>query len=117
MDFVYKWAESTACTVLLIAVLSLLWYLIRCAAKGCMAAVSGRRFQKISFALGSIGSALQSVRFFFKLGEEDFPIRDGMLTIDFLFLWSLLLLCCGIFSLCVIHNEEKRNGREEQNGK
>lgn len=28
-DFVYKWAESTAAAVLLIAVLSLLWYLTK----------------------------------------------------------------------------------------
>lgn len=112
LDFFYKWAESTACVVLLIAVLSLLWYLIRCTAKGCMAAVSGKRVQKVVFILGAAGSALQSVRFFFKLGEEDFPIRDGMLTIDFLFFVSLLLLLgCGIFSLCAIHNEEKRNGQ------
>lgn len=114
LDFVYKWAESTAVVVLLIAVLSLLWYLIRCTAKGCMAAVSGKRVQKAAFTLGAAGSAFQSIRFFFKIGEEDFPIKDGMLTIDFLFFVSLLLLLgCGIFSLCVIRSEEKRNGKEE----
>lgn len=113
LDFVYKWAESTACAVLLIAVLSLLWYLIRCTAKGCMAAISGKRVQKTAFILGAAGSAFQSIRFFFKLGDEDFPIKDGMLTIDFLFFVSLLLLLgCGIFSLCVIRAEEKRTGKE-----
>lgn len=114
-DFVYKWAESTACVVLLTAVLSLLRYLIRCAAKGCMAAVSGKRAQKIGFVLGAAGSALQSIRFFFKIGEENFIIKDGMLTIDFLFFVDLLLLfSCGIFSLCVIHSEEKRNESGDQ---
>lgn len=112
-DFVYKWAESAAIAVLLIAVLSLLWYLIRCAAKGCMAAVSGKRFQKTGLVLVTVGAALQSIRFFFKIGREDFFIKDGMLTIDFLFFASLLLLLgCGIFSLCVIRSEEKRNGKE-----
>lgn len=109
-DFVYKWAESMACAILLIAILSLIWYLIRCAAKGCMAAVSGKRVQKIGFVLGAVGSAFQSIRFFFKLGEDDFIVKDGMLSIDFLFFVSLLLLFgCGFFSLCVIHSEEKRN--------
>lgn len=113
LDFFYRWAESTACAVLLIAVLSLLWYLIRCTANGCMAAVSGKRVQKTAFILGAAGSAFQSIRFFFKLGEEDFPIKDGMLTIDFLFFVSLLLLLgCGIFSLSVIRAEEKRTGKE-----
>lgn len=113
LDFFYKWAESTACAVLLVAVVSLLWYLVRCTAKGCMAAVSGKRFQKIGFILGAVGAALQSIRFFFKIGEEDFFIKDGMPTIDFLFFVSLLLLLgCGIFSLCVIRSEEKRNEKE-----
>lgn len=113
LDFFYRWAESTAAAVLLIAVLSLLWYLIRCTANGCMAAVSGKRVQKTAFILGAAGSAFQSIRFFFKLGEEDFPIKDGMLTIDFLFFVSLLLLLgCGIFSLSVIRAEEKRTGKE-----
>lgn len=113
LDFVYKWAESTACVVLLVAVLSLIWYLVRCTIKGCMVAVSGKRFQKIGFILNTIGSALQSIRFFFKLSEENFIVDDGMLSIDFLFFVSLLLLFgCGIFSLCVIRKEEKVNESE-----
>ncbi|MDE6727065.1 MAG: hypothetical protein K2J80_03875 [Oscillospiraceae bacterium] len=115
LDFVYKWTESTACVVLLTAVLSLIWYLIRCAVKGCMVAVSGKRAQKISYILVTVGSVLQSVRFFFEISEENFIIKDGMLSINFLFFASLLLLFgCGIFSLYVIHSEEKRNESEEQ---
>lgn len=114
LDF-YKWAESIACMVLLIAVLCLIWYLIRCTAKECMAAVSGKRVQKAGFILATVSSALQSIRFFFKIGEEGFILNDGMLSIDFLFFVSLLLLfCCGIFSLCVIRREDKRNESEGQ---
>lgn len=115
LDFFYKWAESSTCAVLLTAVLCLIWYLIRCAAKECMAAVSGKRAQKISYILVIVNSLLQSIRFFFKIGEEDFIIKDGMLSIDFLFfVCGILLFCCGVFSLCVIHNEEKRNESGEQ---
>ena len=42
MDFFYKWAESTSCVVVLIGCLSLIWFLVRCAVKGCMAAVAGK---------------------------------------------------------------------------
>ncbi len=116
LDFFYKWAESTAFAVLLLACLSLSWYLGRCAAAGCLAAVIGRRAQRFSMTLITIGTVLQSVRFFSKLGDEDFIVNDGMLTIDFLLFACLAVeFVCGIFSLCVIHNEEKRNGGAEQN--
>lgn len=114
LDFVYKWAESTACVVLLTAVLSLLWYLIRCTVKGCMVAVSGKRVQKVGFILGTINAALQSIRFCFKIGKDDFLLKDGMLSNDFLFMVCVILLfCCGVFSLCVIDCEEKRNEKTE----
>ena len=43
------------------------------------------------------------------MGSEDFFLKDGMLSNDFLF-WVcfILLLVCGIFSLCVIKHENKR---------
>lgn len=114
LDFVYKWAESTAFAVVLLACLSLTWYLGRCAASGCLAAAIGRRTQKVSMTLITIGTVLQSVRFFSKLGDGDFIVKDGMLTIDFLLFACLAVeFVCGIFSLCVIRSEEKRNGKEE----
>lgn len=117
IDFFYKWAESTSFAVLLLATVSFGWYLGRCAAAGCLAPVIGKRTQRLSMTLITIGTVLQSVRFFSKLGDEDFIVNDGMLTIDFLLFACLAVeFVCGIFSLCVIHNEEKRNGREEQNG-
>lgn len=113
LDFFYKWAESTAFAVLLLACLSLTWYLGRCAANGCLAAAIGRRAQRFSGTLITIGTVLQSIRFFSKLGEDDFIIKDGMLTIDFLLFACLLVeFGCGIFSLCVIRKEEKGNESE-----
>lgn len=116
LDFLYKWAESTAFAVLLVACLSLTWYLGRCAASGCLAAAIGRNAQRLSMTLITIGTVLQSVRFFAKLGDEDFIVKDGMLTIDFLLFACLLVeFGCGIFSLFIIRREDKMNGGGEQN--
>ncbi len=113
LDFLYKWAESTAFAVLLLATLSLVWYLGRCAASGCLAAAIGRRTQRFSMTLITIGTVLQSVRFFSKLGDEDFIVKDGMLTIDFLLFACLMVeFGCGIFSLFVIRREERINESE-----
>ena len=108
LDFFYRWAESSALVVLLSADLSLAWFIGRSAAKGCMVAVGGKRAQKTAMTFITIGTVLQSMRFFAKLGEENFIVKDGMLTGDFLLFASLLLLFgCGIFSLCVIRREER----------
>ena len=114
LDFLYKWAESTAFAVLLLGVLSLVWFLGRCAASGCLAAVIGRQTQRISMTLITIGTVLQSVRFFAKLADGDFIVRDGMLTIDFLLFACLVLeFGGGIFSVCVIRREEKESEGEK----
>lgn len=114
MDFFYKWAESTSGAVVLIGCLSLIWFLVRCTVKGCMAAAAGKKAQKTSIILTTAGAVLQSIRFSSQMGSEGFFLKDGMLSNDFLF-WVcfILLLVCGIFSLCVIRSEEKRNGKEE----
>ena len=49
----------------------------------------------------------------FDIGEEDYFITDGKLSGDFVFaLCFLLMIGCGIFMLCVMRHEEKRNESE-----
>ncbi len=112
-ELFYQWAESLMTVTLLFAVICLLWWEIRCAFKGCMLAVSGRYAQKISAIMAIFIGALNGLRYVFDIGEEDYFVTDGKLSGDFVFaLCFLLMIGCGIFMLCVMRHEEKRNESE-----
>ena len=99
---------------LLFAVLSLLWWEIRCAVKGCLLAVSGRYAQKYSAVMAVFVGALNGMRYVFDIGKEDFFVTNGRLSEDFVFaLCFLLFIVNGIFMLCVMRHEEKNKGEGE----
>ena len=111
MEMFYQWAESWMTVTLLFMALSLLWWEIRCAFKGCLLAVGGRYAQKYSAAMAVFVGALNGVRYVFDIGEEDYFVTDGKLSKDFVFaLCFFLLIVNGIFMLCVMRHEEKNNG-------
>lgn len=110
MELFYQWAESWATVALLFMVLSMLWWSVRCAFKGCLAPVSGRNAQKFSAGICILVGATNLVRYVFDIGEEDYFVKNGMLSEDFMFaLCFVLLIGCGVFILCVMRHEEKKN--------
>ncbi|MBD5128737.1 MAG: hypothetical protein HDT43_02250 [Ruminococcaceae bacterium] len=113
MEMFYQWAESWMTVTLLFAVISLLWWEIRCAFKGCLLAVSGRYAQKYSAVMGIFIGALNGVRYIFDIGKEDYFVTNGKLSEDLVFaLCFLLFIVNGIFMLCVMRHEEKMNESE-----
>ena len=113
-DMVYQWTEYTVVVDLLLVVLCMLWWEIRCAVKGCLVAVSGRIAQKTSAAASVLIGALNGLRYAFDIGSEDFLIKDGRLSADFMFLLCCsLLMGCGIFMFTAIRREEKREETEK----
>lgn len=115
----YQWAELGVTADLLFAMLCLLWWEIRCAAKGCMVAVSGRFAQKTSAVMSVILGVLNGMRYALEIGAEDFFIKDNKLSSNFMFLMcSMMLIVCGIFMLTAILREEKREQiRESEESK
>lgn len=114
-EMFYQWGESQMTVTLLFMVLCMLWWEIRCAVKGCMLAVSGRHVQKYSSVMVIVIGALNGFRYVFDIGGEDYFVTDGKLSGDFVFaLCFLLMIVCGIFMLCVMRHEEKRNESEEK---
>lgn len=108
MDFVCKWAESITAIIAMLGVLSMLWFLIRCAVKGCMVAASGKQIQKTSVVMTIVVAALNLVRYVADLCKGEPFIKDNMFTNELLFMICfILMMICGIFSLCVIHRENK----------
>lgn len=112
MEFFYQWSESWLTATMLFAVISTLWWLIRCAFNGCLLAVSGKSVQKTSAVTTILIGALNMLRYVFDIGESDYFVKDGKLSKDFVFsLCFLLLIIGGIFMLCVIRHEEKRTAK------
>lgn len=110
-----QWAEYMSTVNLLFAVLCVLWWIIRCAAKGCLVAVSGRTAQKTSTVLAILIGALTGLPYAFDIGSEDFLIKDGRLSSDFVFLLCCVLLVgCGVFMFTAIRREEKREEAEKK---
>lgn len=111
----YQWAEYMMTADLLFAVLSMLWWIIRCAVKGCLVAVSGRIAQKTAAVMSVLVGALNGLRYALDIGEESFLIKDGRLSADFVFLICFaLMIVCGIFMFTAIRREEKREETERK---
>lgn len=109
MELFYKWAESQFSSMLLIMALCLLYWLIRCCAKGCIVSASGIQFQKNSTLAVFIGGGAFLIRFLFCIGEEGFPITDGKISDDFIFLLSFaIMILCGVIKRYAIYREERR---------
>ncbi|MCM1165225.1 MAG: hypothetical protein NC299_06375 [Lachnospiraceae bacterium] len=110
MEIFYQWAESWMTVMMLFMVICLAWWSVRCAVKGCLLPVSGREAQKYSAVISIFVGALNMLRYIFNIGEEDYFVKNGRLTGDFVFALSfLLLICVGIFILCVMRREEKQS--------
>lgn len=110
-----QWAEYMSAVNLLFVVLCVLWWIIRCAAKGCLVAVSGRTAQKTSAVMSVLIGALNGVQYAFKIGSEDFLIKDGRLSVEFVVLLCFaLMIVCGVFLFTAIRREEKREEAEKK---
>lgn len=111
----HQWAEYMSTVNLLFAVLCMLWWEIRCAVKGCLVAVSGRIAQKTTAVMSVLVGALNGLRYALDFGEEDFLIKDGRLSADFVFsICFALIIVCGIFMFTAIRREEKREETEKK---
>lgn len=111
----HQWAEYPVTVDALFGVLCMLWWQIRCAVKGCLVAVSGRTAQKTSTVFAILIGALTGLPYAFDIGSEDFLIKDGRLSSDFVFLLCcVLLIGCGVFMFTAIRREEKREEAEKK---
>lgn len=113
MDAVYQWAEKHFSAMVLIMGVCLLYWLIRCAAKGCLIAANGSNPLKASSIMIIFISVLNLPQYLFDIGSTDFFFKDGRLTDELLIMISFLfLLIDGIFCLCYIGYYNKKNGEK-----
>lgn len=115
MEECYKWAESQLAAMALLMSSCLLYWQVRCAAMGCMIGTNGKFPQTATGVYIIFIGALGLLRFTDKFGEPDFIIKDGALSNDFIAVVVMLIfLAVGIFTLCVIKHENKREERSEE---
>lgn len=115
MEECYKWAESQLAAMALLIAACLLYWQVRCAAKGCMIGTNGKFAQTFSGVYIIFMGVLGLLRFCDKFGEPDFIIKNGALSKDFIgIVVMLIFLAVGIFTLCVIRHENKREETEEK---
>lgn len=114
MEECYKWAESQLAAMALLVSVCLLYWQVRCAAKGCMIGTNGKFTQTFSGVYIIFISVLGFLSID-KSGEPDFIIKNGALSKDFIgVVVMLIFLAVGIITLCVIRHENKREERSEE---
>lgn len=115
MEDVYKWAESQLASMALLAAACLLYWQIRCAAKGCIIGTNGTASQTFSGVSIIFLVAMMSLTHFDDIDKPDFFIKDGALSKDFIFAVVMLMyLVWGILTLGMVRRENKRNEKERE---
>lgn len=113
-EMVYMWCESFFAQLVLIAALCLIWYLIRCAAKGALFGVNGTYFAKIT-GCGWLGMGV-FFALYFALEDDVSVVTNGALSSDIVFVISYgLLALCGIFQIIMARREDKRRKENQTN--
>lgn len=115
-EYFVRWSEHQFAAILLIMVLCLFYWLIRCAASGCWVAVVNKRAQRSSSIMMICIFLLNLLRYPVTIYEEGIFAADGTLSDEFVLALTLIVgILCGIFSLCVIRRAEKTNESEAVN--
>ncbi|MGN0597421.1 MAG: hypothetical protein ACI4J1_08870 [Ruminiclostridium sp.] len=112
MEAVYQWCSSYFVTLALFGVICVIWWLIRCSAKGALFGVNGTTYAKfVSSCWIGIG-LFNTITYLF---QEEPLLENGMVGESFLLMISFSLLgLCGIYYLAMACREDKRREREEQ---
>lgn len=110
-----RWSEHQFTAILLIAMLCMLYWLIRCAAKGCLATIGDNKIaQKGTLITTIVVCALNLIRNLFTTIDDGILTENGVLSDEFMFTLTFVIgITSSVFSLCVIHHTEKISESEE----
>lgn len=110
-----RWSENQFAANLLIGMLCALYFLIRCAAKGCLATIGDNKIvQKGTLIVTSVVCTLNLIRNLFTTIDDGILTEDGVFSDEFIFTLTFLIgIISSVFSLCVIRHTEKSTESEE----
>lgn len=114
-DMLFHWSEHQFIAIMLITSLSLFYWIIRCAACGCLVSVENRQVQKNSTVIMIAIGVLNIIRYLFDVIEKGFFAADGVLSDECLFTLSFaVLIISAVFTLCAICHSEKNESEESK---
>ena len=112
MDTTYQWCESYFAALVLAAAVSLMWWTIRCAAKGVLFGVNG------TFSMSYVGAmwiGLGICAIVKEICKIEYLYKDGMIAESLVILVSFgLFAVCGAINLIVASVENKRCKKENE---
>lgn len=113
MDWGYSWTNYCPSMLLIMSVCTA-YYLIRCAAKGCLFGIGGFRSRKSLLITSTVCGALNAIMRISDVVIDGYIIKDGILTKDFIYFVSFALLTvCGVITVFGIIVHEKTLYKEE----
>ena len=116
MDMFYQWAETYAAPLVVFMFICGCYYIIRCAATGCLVGINGERSAKFSAGYCIFMGIMMSVKYAFTGDEKERALfADGKLTDNFCFLMGwILAIVCGVLTIILIKKCRKDKEDDEQ---
>lgn len=103
MDIAYQWAETYAAPMMMFLMICMIYFNIRCFAKGCLIGINGGSQAKFTAFYATFMGALSLLRFAFGEESEQPFFSDGKMTdnLCIMITW-ILFIVFGIVSLILI---------------
>lgn len=103
MDMAYQWTETYAAPMMMFFMICMIYFNIRCFAKGCLIGINGGSQAKFTAFYAILMGALSLIRDVFRDESERALFSDGKFTDDLCIMITwILFLVFGVVSLILI---------------
>lgn len=103
MDMAYQWTETYAAPMMMFLMICMIYFNIRCFAKGCLIGINGGSQAKFTAFYAILMGALSLIRDVFRDESERALFSDGKITDDLCIMITwILFLVFGVVSLILI---------------
>ena len=110
MDLWYRWAESYASPMLIFFMLCMIYFNIRCFAKGCLIGINGGKAIKFTGLYAIFMGGMMGAKYLF---EYRSLFADGRPTDDFCFIAAwILFVVYGVLTIILAKADQKKKGDE-----
>lgn len=113
MDLWYRWAENYAAPMLVFIMLCMVYYNIRCFAKGCLIGIDGGKAIKFAGIYAIFMGVMMGARFLFDSEEDHSLFADGRVTDNCCFIAAyILFFVYGVLTIILAKADQKKKGDE-----
>lgn len=113
MDLWYRWAESYASPMLIFFMLCMIYFNIRCFAKGCLIGINGGKAIKFTGLYAIFMGGMMGAKYLFGNEEYRSLFADVRPTDDFCFIAAwILFVVYGVLTIIFAKADQKKKGDE-----